>query len=87
IEAGHMDLAVEAQPVAEVIDEAVSLARPLCGKQQITIEVVEPVEPDLSVLADRRRLLQVFLNLLSNAVKYNRPQGRLTAIHRVVADG
>ncbi|MGO7171136.1 ATP-binding protein [Rhizobium leguminosarum] len=87
IEAGHMDLAVEAQPVAEVIDEAVSLARPLCGKQQITIEVVEPVEPDLSVLADRRRLLQVFLNLLSNAVKYNRPQGSVTVSHRAMDDG
>jgi PAS domain S-box-containing protein len=87
IEAGHMDLAVEAQPVAEVIDEAVSLARPLCGKQQITIEVVEPVEPDLSVLADRRRLLQVFLNLLSNAVKYNRPQGRVTVSHHAMDGG
>ncbi|MGO8112940.1 sensor histidine kinase [Rhizobium leguminosarum] len=87
IEAGRMDLAVEAQPVAEVIDEAVSLARPLCGKQQITIEVVEPVEPDLSVLADRRRLLQVFLNLLSNAVKYNRPQGSVTVSHRAMDDG
>ncbi|MBA1347062.1 MULTISPECIES: ATP-binding protein [unclassified Rhizobium] len=87
IEAGHMDLAVEAQPVAEVIDEAVSLARPLCGKQQITIEVVGPVEPDLSVLADRRRLLQVFLNLLSNAVKYNRPQGSVTVSHRAMDGG
>ncbi|MGZ2460619.1 PAS domain S-box-containing protein [Rhizobium anhuiense] len=87
IEAGRMDLAVEAQPVAEVIDEAVSLARPLCGKQQITIEVVEPAEPDLSVLADRRRLLQVFLNLLSNAVKYNRPQGSVTVSHRAMDGG
>lgn len=87
IEAGRMDLAVEAQSVAEVIDEAVSLARPLCGKQQITIEVVEPAEPDLSVLADRRRLLQVFLNLLSNAVKYNRPQGSVTVSHRAMDGG
>ncbi|NKN05570.1 sensor histidine kinase [Rhizobium laguerreae] len=87
IEAGHMDLAVEAQPVAEVIDEAVSLARPLCGKQQITIQVVEPAEPDLSVLADRRRLLQVFLNLLSNGVKYNRPRGSVTVSHRAMDGG
>ncbi|MFS8148346.1 ATP-binding protein [Rhizobium sp. BR 249] len=83
IEAGRMDLAVEAQPVAEVIDEAVSLARPLCGKQQIRIEVVE-AEPDLDVMADRRRLLQVFLNLLSNAVKYNRPWGSVTVSHRTI---
>ncbi|TBZ94018.1 PAS domain S-box protein [Rhizobium leguminosarum bv. viciae] len=81
IEAGRMDLAIEPQRVADVIDEAVSLARPLCGKQQIRIEVVEP-ERDLAVLADRRRLLQVFLNLLSNAVKYNRQQGSVTVSHR-----
>ncbi|MBB2719224.1 MULTISPECIES: ATP-binding protein [Rhizobium] len=85
IEAGRMDLTVEPQPVAEVIEEAVALARPLCGKQQIRIEVIE-AEPDLTVLADRRRLLQVFLNLLSNAVKYNRPQGSVTVSHRVLDD-
>lgn len=83
IEAGRMDLALEAQPVAEVIDEAVSLARPLCGKQQIQIEV-EPSEPGLLVMADRRRLLQVLLNLLSNAVKYNRPRGSVTVSHRAM---
>ncbi|EJZ19921.1 HAMP domain-containing sensor histidine kinase, partial [Rhizobium sp. Pop5] len=85
IEAGRMDLAVEAQPVAEVIEEAVALAKPLCGKQQIRIEVIE-AEPDLMVLADRRRLLQVLLNLLSNAVKYNRPQGSVTVSYRALDD-
>ncbi|RFB88883.1 histidine kinase [Rhizobium leguminosarum bv. trifolii] len=86
IEAGRMDLAVEQQAVADVIDEAVSLARPLCGKQQIRIEVSAPAEADLMVLADRRRLLQVFLNLLSNAVKYNRHQGSVTVSHRAIGD-
>ncbi|PDT10952.1 ATP-binding protein [Rhizobium sp. M1] len=85
IEAGRMDLAVEAQLVAEVIEEAVSLARPLCGKQQIRIEVAE-AEPDLTALADRRRLLQVLLNLLSNAVKYNRPRGSVTVSHQALED-
>ena len=85
IEAGRMDLAVEAQLVAEVIEEAVSLARPLCGKQQIRIEVAE-AEPDLTALADRRRLLQVLLNLLSNAVKYNRPRGSVTVSHKALED-
>ncbi|WP_326891815.1 PAS domain S-box protein (plasmid) [Rhizobium beringeri] len=85
IEAGRMDLAIEPQRVTDVIDEAVSLARPLCGKQQLRIEVVEP-ERDLSVLADRRRLLQVFLNLLSNAVKYNRQFGSVTVSHREIGD-
>ncbi|MDF0699289.1 ATP-binding protein [Rhizobium sp. MC63] len=85
IEAGRMDLAVEPQPIAEVIEEAVSLARPLCGKEQIRIEIME-AEPDLAALADRRRLLQVLLNLLSNAVKYNRPRGSVTVGHQALDD-
>lgn len=32
---------------------------------------------DLAVVADRRRLRQVFANLLSNAIKYNRPGGHV----------
>jgi CheY-like chemotaxis protein len=39
----------------------------------------KPVPPELDfVLADRQRLLQVFLNLLSNGIKYNRRAGSLT---------
>jgi PAS domain S-box-containing protein len=37
---------------------------------------------DLSIRADRDRILQVFLNLLSNAVKFNREGGRIVVTAR-----
>ncbi len=81
IEAGRMDLVVEPQPVGEIIAEAISLAGPLCSKSQTRIIVEEPAETAVTVLADRRRLLQVLLNLLSNAVKYNHHGGTVVIGH------
>jgi PAS domain S-box-containing protein len=74
IEAGRLPLSLEPVALAEVVDEAVSLIRPLADQQGILL--VGPPHPCAEqVLADRRRLKQILLNLLSNAVKYNRPGG------------
>lgn len=64
----------------DVVDDAVTLARPLADAQGIGLSVTVPLSPDGSskwpwVRADRQRLLQVLLNLLSNAIKYNRSSG------------
>jgi PAS domain S-box-containing protein len=87
IEAGRMDISIEPESVAEVIAEAISLAKPLSTERQILIGIIEPTEAGLVVLADRRRLLQVLLNLLSNAVKYNRREGRVTVGYGKAKDG
>ena len=79
IEAGRLDLAVEAFPVRDVTDETVALMRPLAATRQITIDT-DGLDGDAAgpvVEADRRRVKQVLLNLLSNAVKYNRHDGRI----------
>ena len=68
-------LAIEAVPVAEVARDAVTLVRSLPASRNLTI--TSNAEPDLAVVADRRRLHEVLLNLLSNAVKYNRAGGRV----------
>jgi PAS domain S-box-containing protein len=74
IEAGRLHLSLEPVAIAEVIDEAVSLIRPLADQHGILL--VPPAHPCTEqVLADRRRLKQILLNLLSNAVKYNHPGG------------
>ncbi|WP_225772227.1 ATP-binding protein [Inquilinus sp. Marseille-Q2685] len=82
IEAGGMDLAIEPLAVAELLAEAVTLAAPLGQPRGIALALAAPGGAGLSVLADRRRLLQVLLNLLSNAVKYNRDGGRVVLDHR-----
>jgi CheY-like chemotaxis protein len=79
IEAGRLRLSIEPLPLANVVQETVTLVRPLADARQITL-VVPPINRDFVVLADRQRFCQVLLNLLSNAVKYNREQGSVTVI-------
>ncbi len=77
IEAGHLQLSVEPVAVAEVLDEALDLMRPLAADRAMQLQVDAQVEKDLHVLADRQRLKQVLLNLLTNAVKYTAVGGRV----------
>ena len=60
--------------VAELLEEAVSIAQPSATKREVEIHV-ETTEA--VVAADRRRLRQSLINLLSNAVKYNRVGGKV----------
>ena len=73
VEAGRVDLSLEAVPCPDLVDECVMLVQPLAEQQGVRLEV-EPFTERM-VLADRMRLKQVVINLLSNAIKYNRKQG------------
>src|SRR5690242_2835317 len=70
------ELAVGPVDVADEVDQAVALCRPLAAERSLTVTVDLQEEP-LHALADRRRLQQILLNLISNAIKYNRPGGAL----------
>jgi PAS domain S-box-containing protein len=78
IEAGHLQLSVEPVAVAEVLNEALDLMRPLAAARSMDLAVEAQLEKGLCVLADRQRLKQVLLNLLTNAVKYTPVGGRVT---------
>ncbi|MHB1891051.1 MAG: PAS domain-containing sensor histidine kinase [Acidimicrobiales bacterium] len=69
IEAGGLELSLEPVDVASVVEEAMSITRPLAAQASVALEV-RPGD-GVWVLADRQRLVQVLINLLSNAVKYN----------------
>jgi PAS domain S-box-containing protein len=77
IEAGHLQLSVEPVAVAEVIEEALNLMRPLATDRSTELTIDADLATDLHVLADRQRLKQVLLNLLTNAVKYTAIGGRV----------
>jgi PAS domain S-box-containing protein len=77
IEAGHLQLSVEPVAVAEVLEEALNLMRPLAADRSMELSVDAGLETNLHVLADRQRLKQVLLNLLTNAVKYTAVGGRV----------
>ena len=79
IESGQLMLSMEPVLVRDVIEECVTLIRPVGTERGIRIEFEHPVELDAQhVWADRGRLGQVLLNLLSNGVKYNAAEGTVT---------
>ncbi|MBC7994720.1 MAG: PAS domain-containing sensor histidine kinase [Rhizobacter sp.] len=71
--------------LAPALQQSLSHVETLARTQQVALEVVLP-ERALCVLANARRLEQVFTNLLSNAIKYNRVGGEVAVLCECVDD-
>jgi len=70
----------------DLVDEVVSLLRPIAASKQLTFEVVCH-DPTIQVVADRDKLIQVMTNLTDNAIKFTPAGGKITvAIKRVDPD-
>lgn len=68
-EAGRLAHHRERVALAEIVERAVAVVRPLLEKKGLALEVKLP--PDLpEVYCDRTRSRQVIVNLLSNAARY-----------------
>ncbi|QCU89790.1 ATP-binding protein [Thiomicrorhabdus sediminis] len=76
IEAGKIDLSIEAVDLKGLTSECFSLIKPFAQKHDIQIDY--QLTTDLAVRADYTRLKQVLLNLLSNGIKYNRKNGKVS---------
>jgi len=74
IEAGRLTVSCEPVPLMPLVEECLTLIRPLAEARRIRVAETGR-DCGEHVLADRVRLKQVLLNLLSNAVKYNREGG------------
>lgn len=75
VEVGKLKLDMAPTPVAEVMQECLSLMKPLALQRRVTIDLACPGLPGYQLLVDRVRFKQTLINLLSNAVKYNREGG------------
>jgi signal transduction histidine kinase/CheY-like chemotaxis protein len=84
IVAGRASLDLQVFDLAESIRAAVEAIMPLAEGKELELRLENL--PTVSVVADRRRLEQVFLNLMSNAVKFTPAGGRIT-IDGAIADG
>jgi signal transduction histidine kinase len=85
IEAGKLELNVEAVDLARLIDEVIGTAGQLAEKNKNRL-VVEAQENVGALKADPMRLKQILLNLLSNACKFTK-EGEVALRVRKVADG
>ena len=76
IEAGRMDLAVDAVDVNGVVRESVALMQPQANRERVIMRL--SLAPNLPLVrADERSLRQIVLNILSNSVKFNDPGGQV----------
>ena len=78
IEVGRMQLSVEPVSVADALEEALDLMRPLAAERKINLRASVDIDAAIHVSADRQRFKQVLLNLLTNAVKYTPLSGNVT---------
>jgi PAS domain S-box-containing protein len=77
VEAGKLDLTLEAVNLRDSLEEALSLVRPLAAERHVQLlETAGACDHD--VTSSPQHLTQVLLNLLSNAIKFNRHGGSVT---------
>lgn len=84
VEAGRKGLQLETIPVGPLVREVLDLV----GIQatQKRVELRQTVEPDLSIVAERRKLVQILSNLVANAVKFTPEGGAVTITARRILD-
>jgi CheY-like chemotaxis protein len=77
IESGRVSISIEPVLVAQIVDETLSLVRPMAEKYGIEI-ISNYTRCNRFVMTDRIRIKQVLINLISNAIKYNKENGKVT---------
>ncbi len=69
-EAGAMRLQLEEFGIDEILKQVIELYEFVAEDKNITL-ALEPIQNDVTVSADRARLLQLFANLVDNAIKFS----------------
>ena len=75
VEAGRIELSLEAIALDDIVPEVCAMMRPLAQERSIRLD--ENCARCGPVLADRQRLKQALINLVANAIKYNREGGQV----------
>jgi PAS domain S-box-containing protein len=87
VETGNLQLSLEPVCVADALEEALSLMRPLAAERGIELLTSVPLDQSYYAKADRQRFKQVLLNLLTNAVKYTPLDGKVTVSFSATGSG
>src|SRR5690606_35926975 len=76
LESGNLELELTSEPATELLGEVACLMHALADQSGVSLAVNAPT--DVSVLADRDRVMQVLVSFTDNALKHS-PSG--TTIH------
>ncbi|TMS57680.1 two-component system sensor histidine kinase KdbD [Imbroritus primus] len=83
LQAGHVQLNLQWQPLEEVVGSALTLAAPLLGTRTVAVDL----PPELPFLEfDAILMERVFYNLFENAAKYTPAGSRIALSARVAGD-
>ena len=85
VEAGKWSLDVAHVPVGELVEAACRLAAARAAHENVALDV--RAVPAVSVLGDRRTLVQILLNLLINAIKFAGDDRSVTVACERMRDG
>ena len=86
IEAGKMDLLLDALPLADVCDYVRRTFEPVASDKGLALEIVLADGVPNTIVTDEQRLQQILRNLLSNAFKFTGEGGVTLQIERTGAD-
>jgi len=77
VEAGRVQVRLGPVNARDMIEECVTLVKPLALKKTVRVTVDNGDDADILIQVDRMKFKQILLNLMSNAVKYNVEGGRV----------
>ena len=78
VNTGLVTLDKQVIDIHQVVIESLEQTQPLMNERNHLLKVQAPAEGQVSVLGDRKRLVQVLTNLLHNSAKYTPPGGKIT---------
>jgi len=76
IEAGELELKLSQINLKMIIDQTLSIIKPIYAKKNIEFELIG-IKEDSEIIADLMRLKEILFNLLSNAIKFT-PKGKVS---------
>jgi PAS domain S-box-containing protein len=81
---GAMDFEPESFNISDVLDPIIETSLTRC--EQKGISLINTIEPDISLLADKKMVNSILMNLISNAIKFTSRGGSVSVSAKTIND-